>query len=757
MKLADRLPSNPIARAAIVGGLAVAVTLVITQLLMPGTGNGRGTPMAILFDGLVVGLVNALAAAGLVLVYRTVRVINFAQTAIGAAGGVLFFQLIQLTEIPFVLAFPAGLLLAGLLGLLFDLVFGRRFLNASRLVLTVATIAVGGLSAISTRAVSALPFFGDQTLAQVLGSGDIRRDLPFPGFDFQVGSFPLPFGFSEIFAIEVSVVALILVGLFFRFTRGGVAVRALAENRERAGLLGISVGSLSSVVWGISGLLGGAAVILNGSLTVPAAAQGVAPGVLLPALAAAVIARFSSIPIAVAASVVINVLIAAFVHSFEADASLVPVGILLVIGTGLLIRQRGGRSEAGAGVSWQSSDEQRPIPVELSRIGTVRTTRWVLIAIGVLAVVVYPYLVDTGPIILGGVVALFALVALSVVVLTGWAGQVSLGQFAFTAVGAVVGGSLTSRVGLPFWVAVPIASAVSGGLAVLVGIPALRIRGLFLAVTTLAFAYAINEILFDDKYFGWLLPTEIERPTLFFLDFSDQRSMYYLCVASLLLGAVVVLNLRKSRTGRILIACRDNEAAVQSFGVALVRTKLMAFAISGALAGFAGVVYAHQQLGVNAESFAAQKSIDVFLFSVLGGVTSVGGAILGSGSFNVLDYFFAGNPIVQFFQPFSVLIVLYVAPGGLASMLTRVRDEWLRVVAQRRQIVVPSLFADFDADALERRLVPLRAPDQRQGVREGDRYALPSVLYRTGENDDDLLITDVVRPSPSGAQVGVER
>ena len=734
--LADRLAERPALRGFVAAATAVVVTLALTQLAM------GGTPAAVLFDGFVIGLVNALAAAGLVLVYRTIRIINFAQTAIGAAGGVLFFQLVQLTDIPFVVALACGLLLSGLLGLAFDLVFGRRFFNSSRLVLTVATIAISGLSVITTRAVATLPFFSDQDAFSQLGARDIRRQLPFPGFDFQVGSYPLPFGFSEIFAIELSIVALVLVGLFLRFTRPGVAIRALAENRERAGLLGISVGALSSLVWTIAGVLGGCAVILNGSLTVPAAAQGVAPGVLLPALAAAVIGRFQSLPVTVGASVAINVLISAFVFGNEQSSGLVPVGLLLVIGLGLLARSRGGRSESGAGVAWQANDEQRPIPAELARVGTVRVTRWVLVVLAVAAVGVYPYLVDTGPIILGGVIALVALTALSVVVLTGWAGQVSLGQFAFTSIGAVVAGSLTSRVGVPFWVAVPLASAITAGVAVVVGIPALRIRGLFLAVTTLAFAYAVNETLFDRRYFGWLLPDEIERPTLFFLDFRDQRSMYYLCVAALLLGAVVVANLRRSRTGRVLIACRDNEAAVQAFGVAVVRTKLVAFAISGALAGLAGAVYAHQQLGVNAESFAPQESVDLFLLTVLGGVSSIAGAILGSGAFNVLDYFFAGNPIVQFIQPFSVLLVLYAAPGGVASVLTGVRDEWLRVVAQRRQIVVPSLFADYDADALERRLVPLRPRDMPAGsAPEQDRFSLPSVLYRSSEDGGDRPVT----------------
>ena len=109
-------------------------------------------------------------------------------------------------------------------------------------------------------------------------------------------------------------------------------------------------------------------------------------------------------------------------------------------------------------------------------------------------------------------------------VLTGWAGQVSLGQFAFVAVGAVVAGALTARVGLSFWLAVPLAAAFTAAFAVAVGLPALRIRGLFLAVTTFAFAVAVRSLLFEPRYFAWLLPGAVERPTLFFFDFGDERS-----------------------------------------------------------------------------------------------------------------------------------------------------------------------------------------------------------------------------------------
>ena len=298
-----RLPG----RSTLAGIGVAAAAVLLARFALPGSGADRGTPDAILFAGLVQGLLNALTAAGLILVYRTTRVINFAQTAIGAAGGELTFQLLQLTGVPFVLAFPAGLVLAGLAGLVFDIVVGRRFFRAPRLVLTVATIASAGLlTSTSKRAVNALPFFPrTRTLAQLQGAASLRGRLPFPGFSFQIhlvgDKLPLKFGFAEILAIECAVLALLLVGGFFRYTRAGVAVRAMAENAERAGLLGISTGSLSSMVWTLAAVLSGIGIILTGAVSNPTIAGGIAPTVLLPALASAVLARMINLPVAVGA------------------------------------------------------------------------------------------------------------------------------------------------------------------------------------------------------------------------------------------------------------------------------------------------------------------------------------------------------------------------------------------------------------------------------------------------------------------------
>jgi branched-chain amino acid transport system permease protein len=420
--------------------------------------------------------------------------------------------------------------------------------------------------------------------------------------------------------------------------------------------------------------------------------------------------------------------------SLEKDLALVDLGLFLVVAAGLLIQQRkvlrGGDEVASA---WSASDEQRPIPKELLGVASVRNTRLVLVVLGLLAVIIYPFVTSTGQTNLGGVIALNAIVAISLVVLTGWAGQVSLGQFAFVAIGAVVGGALTFTVGLSFWLAVPVATAFTAAFAVAVGIPALRIRGLFLAVTTFAFAVAAQKTLFSDRYFGWLLPQEVKRPSLFFFDFEDERSMYYLCVAALVLVIVLVVNVRKSRFGRVLIALRESEANVASFGVAAGRTRLAAFAFSGALAGFAGAIFAHQQRGLNADSFAATASVDIFVLAVLGGIGSVNGALLGSLYFNATRYFVTNPLFAGFLGAGGTLLLLYAAPGGLVSVVAQMRDAVLRVVAQRRQMVVPSLFADYDPDVLARRLIPLAEPASGAGLGAlpaDARFSLKSGLYQ---------------------------
>jgi branched-chain amino acid transport system permease protein len=250
----------------------------------------------------------------------------------------------------------------------------------------------------------------------------------------------------------------------------------------------------------------------------------------------------------------------------------------------------------------------------------------------------------------------------------------------------------------------------------------------------------VQAALFQDRYFGWLLPDEdsLRRPTLFFLDFTDEKSMYFLCIATLVVALILVSNLRRSRFGRLLIATRENEPNVQSFGVNTVRLKLMAFAVSGAMAGFAGAVFVHQQQALDRSAYGADVSLQFFILAVLGGISSPAGALLGSAYGNLVQYFLQNNVVVQVFLSFGgPLFLVYIVPGGLISVITKLRDSALRIIAQRRQLVVPSLFADYDPEALEARLIQLSEASDDSGLAAlptEERYALESELYR-GEGE----------------------
>ena len=726
------------ARTALVTVAAWLVLLLITQVILPGSGGGgRGTPGAVLFNGLIHGVLTALTAVGLVVVYRVTRIVNFAQTAIGAAGAELTFQLLQLTSTPWWIAVLLGVAVAAGAGVIFDITVGRRFFLAPRLVLTTATIAVASLhGGLSRTVINELPFFPDQSersLEQVTGSGLLRSRLPFASWSFTIGSVRIPFGFVDLFAITVGVLAIVGIAAFFRYTATGTALRAMAENVERTALLGMSTGRLSSLVWMLTGALSGVGLILTGILTAPAAARGVAPQILLPALAAAVLARMSSIPIAAGAAIGIEIAHASFGWSYQQDLPVFDLILFAVIAGGLLLqRPLLARSEGGAGVSWEATREQRQVPRELRSVPGIRVARWVLTAIGAAFVVIYPHVVGVGSILLGGVIATTAIIALSVLVLTGWAGQVSLGQYGFAAIGGVVGGALTGGVGLPFWVAAPVTAAITAAFAALIGIPALRIRGLFLAVSTFAFAIAVHSMLFSDRYFGWLLPDRIDRPTLLVFDFRDETSMYYLCTGALLLCIVLVGNLRRSRTGRMLIAARENEANLQTFAISAFRAKIVAFAVSGALAGFGGFLLVHLLRGTAAGSFAPQPSVDVFLLAVLGGVSSIPGVVIGTIVVEAKGYFFGDSVYLASIEPFFIIMLLFIEPAGLIGLVNRMRDAVLRIVAQRRRLIVPSLFADRDPADLAAQLIPLASSQPNTGlgaIELDERYVMKSDLY----------------------------
>jgi branched-chain amino acid transport system permease protein len=307
-----------------------------------------------------------------------------------------------------------------------------------------------------------------------------------------------------------------------------------------------------------------------------------------------------------------------------------------------------------------------------------------------------PFVVSEGRSLTLSFVFVYALIALSMVVLTGWAGQVSLGQFGLVAVGAIV----ASR--LAHWPLVPLllfAGLVTAVVAVIVGLPALRIRGVYLAVTTLGFALFMQVTVLPNPC--WKLPftdvdvctglpdqfsTYLDRPTLFGLDLTNTRDYALFALGVLVVALLIVVTWRDRGVARRLIAVRDNEIAAAAMGIPVVRTKLLAFALSGFLAGVAGVCFAFAQQRFSAsENFGPKESILVLSMAVVGGLGSVPGAVLAAVYLVGLPFLLGSTSTVQFITSgFGVLAFLLYLPGGLGALARSTGDLVTHLIERRR-------------------------------------------------------------------------
>src|SRR3954447_14151328 len=490
--------------------LAVAVELVFgrSKYSHPiGVPVPHGVSLGILINGAILGMLYSLLAFGLILVYRANRIINFAHAGLGLVPAVTALLLISNRGWPYPVSLAVMLVGSALVGGVVELIM-RRFTNSPRLIATVFTI---GLAQIFVYLELNLPHW-------IGGQPGLPFNFPTPYTNFKLTIGGVIFN-GDYFAIIVAT-AVICTGLaaFLRFTRAGIAVRASAENADRASLLGVPVARLSTIVWVLAGLCSGIAVFLQAPVTALPTGGAVSPLVLLYGLAAAVVARLESLPIAFAAGMGVGVIRqGAFAGSSRPDdaaALMLPV----IVGALLFQRRRMSRAFDTGVASFKSLQEFRPIPVELRGLAEVRRVRVGSLALVAVVGVAAPFIVGTGRAGFCAQAAIAGMVAVSLVVLSGWAGQISLGQFAFAGVGAAVAGGLATRHGQDFFVTLAAAVVAGAVVAVLIGIPALRVPGLFLAVVTRGLAAAVQYAVLSHDRFGWLLPPEggfVNKPLLY--------------------------------------------------------------------------------------------------------------------------------------------------------------------------------------------------------------------------------------------------
>ena len=686
-------------------------------------------PLGIQMLGVVGGMTIALQAVAIILVYRGNRIINFAQVQIGLVAATFFsvfttYRPHIVTWIPaicppcflatskatvlvnYYIVLVLALGLSALLGWLIYQTVIRRFASAPRLVLTVATLFLGQfLTAIQIWLGRTNLIFSEEQL-----EAGVRTPSLQPSFDWTLKIDPATFHTSDILTVALGLVAIVGLAIYFRTSSTGIAIRAAADNPSRVETLGVNVAGVTAKVWIIAGLLSGLAAILSAMGSGVGSAGGLNVSTTVRILAAAVIARMFSLPIAVLASVALGILDQGVIWVYGSSVIL-DGGLLFIVGAILLLqRYEVSRAELEKASEWRAAREIRPIPKELRPLDAVK--RWIrtLTIIGVVVVLGFPWLMSPSDTNVGTGVLIFAIVCLSLLILTGWAGQISLGQFAF----AAVGGYVASILHVPILIALA-AGAIAGGIvAVVVGLPALKMRGLHLAISTLAFALSATALLLNPRYLGKFLPKRVETPAFLGLNLDDQRTFYYFVLMILVLVVIAVTGVRRSRTGRGLIAARDNENAAQSFGINLVKARLAAFAMSGFLAALAGGLFAFHQHTVRASSFDPSVSVTIFLVTIIGGLGAVSGPLIGALYYGAIQIW-GGNPIVSAVASgLGGLVLLYTFPGGLAQMVFDTRDAVLRWIARRNNIVVPSLLADVRVD-LRGRARAIIAPKVRRG------------------------------------------
>lgn len=639
-------------------------------------------PAGVWTKGVIVGGLTALIALGMALTWRSNGIVSFAQGDLGMAPVVLVHLLIVSWGWSWWAAVPSGLVVAALVGAVVEVAVIRRFRRAPRLLLTVATIA---LAQVLAGVALVLPrLFHTVVLAP-------RIEPPFT-FDFSIGR--VNFNASEALALVAVPIAAALLGLVLQRTSAGLAARAAADSPDRAELFGIAVGRVQTAVWSVAAVLAFIAVLLRaGVLGLPVGAA-LSLGLLLRALTALLVGRLTDLPVIAATAVALGVLELGVAFNASSAAVLDPI-LAAVVAVALLLRgtaaRRGVRTSGAEVHTWRSSDEVRPIPVSLLRLAPVRAVRIGGTAMLVAAAVALPYLLPVDRSLKSSALLIYALLGLSIVVLTGWTGQLSLGQVALFAIGAAVGAKATTDWGLDLTLGLLLAAVAGAGAAVVMGLPTLRLRGLELAVVTLAAAIATTSWLLNPREFSWVpgQGTRVERPPLLGrIDISSATAIHHLALALLLLALVALRGIRNSRTGRALLALRDNERGAQAYGLSPWRLRLTAFALSGGLAGLAGGMFAHHQQAFSSQPFSPEQNFVIFTMVVLGGVGSPMGAVLGAVYLQGTRWFLPAQWQLLA-SGAGVLFVLLIVPSGLGGLVVRVRDAWLGRVAATHGLDVP--------------------------------------------------------------------
>jgi ABC-type branched-subunit amino acid transport system ATPase component/branched-subunit amino acid ABC-type transport system permease component len=677
--------------------------------------------------GLGVGALYAFASQGLIVIYRGTGVLNFSLGATAIAGVFMQWDLQTQHGWPFLLSAAVGVAWSAFLGALTHWVIMRPLRRASSLVRVIATLGV----------------------LVTIQAGVIIRYGSNP---HQVDSW-LPTNRVTLWGdvgITVDRLILLVIGsasafglwLLYRSSQFGLATEAVSESERSAAAIGVSPNKIAVMNWA----LGSAIAAVAGILVVPIITLQVTAmtALILAALAAALVGDFRSFPIATAAGFALGIG-QALVGRFADQQGLAPSLPFLVIIVVLVFR---GRSLPLRDYYLQ----------QLPMVGNGRMSwDWTLFGFGTIVFLMLtkePKWIDALTVSWG-----VAIVLLSIVVLTGYTGQLSLAQYSIAGFGAFVAGRLVAVFHIPFLLGMLAGVAAAVPLGIIFGLPAVRTRGINLAIVTLGLGTTIELMLFRNRnYTGGVQGTQVGNPEIFGFDIGsiNHPARYGVFVVVMaMLAVVVIANVRRGRSGRRLIAVRTNERAAAALGIDVVKAKLFAFALASAVAALGGIVIAFRLSSISYQSFTNFTSITYVGLAIVGGVGYLLGAFVGgtmaTAGLNqqILESTWPGvGRWIQLISGIAILLTVLTYKDGVAAewakvfkLVKRARKWGRPYIIELADVSDPSSTTDHHA-----RVPPRTLTLEGLTVRYGVVTAVNTVSYRL----EPGTVTGLIGPNGAG-------
>ncbi|MFI8594157.1 ABC transporter permease [Microbacterium sp. NPDC078428] len=564
-----------------------------------------------MFDILVAGLINgnayALVALGLSLVIGVANVVNFAHGSLFAVGAMVGWVVTTQFGMPLWLGALAAVAVTAALGYLINLVAVRPFAGRAPIAAVLSTIAVMIIL---------------DNLTQMIFGPEVRRfDSGLPPVTFQVGG--LTFGLIDVIILVTGVTLMTALALALRFTKIGRAIRATSQDRDAAAQMGVPVARVQSIAFMVASGLGGlAGVLVAAYFTTIAPTQGFQIG--LAGIAAATLGGLGSLLGAVIGGLVLGVLEAVGVSLWgDSVRQLITFGVLLAV---LWIRPEG--------LLGKKSVRREPLTgTFFSQARPLVMRRWQVAVLVALALVpAVPGLFNGYAVQVGIQIIAFAMIALSMTVIGGQAGQLSLGQAGPVAIGAYAAALLMKNAGMPFLPAALLAGLVSAVLIAILNAPSWRLSGHYPAIATLATGAAISAVILVAVPItgGGSGLSLIPLPDVFGIVLSSPTQLYALGLGLLLALILLVHRMSRSHLGLYWRAVRDDEIAARASGIAAPQYKSLAFAVGGLIAGVAGAFWAAQYGFLDPKIFSPNLSFQIVTIAVLGSMLRPFGAILGA-------------------------------------------------------------------------------------------------------------------------------